>query len=43
VMNLLQSPDLNHTCEIMAGVLQTECAQLLQSFFRAKRKSHDGL
>jgi tRNA(adenine34) deaminase len=38
VMNLLQSPDLNHACEITAGVLQSECAQLLQSFFRPKRK-----
>ena len=31
VMNLLQSPDLNHACEITAGVLQSECAQLLQT------------
>ena len=38
VMNLLQSPDLNHTCEITSGVLQFECAQLLQNFFRPKRK-----
>jgi tRNA(adenine34) deaminase len=38
VMNLLQSPDLNHACEITAGVLQSECAQLLQSFFKTKRK-----
>jgi tRNA(adenine34) deaminase len=38
VMNLLQSPDLNHTCEITSGVLQSECAQLLQNFFRAKRR-----
>ena len=38
VMNLLQSPDLNHACEITAGILQAECAQLLQSFFQAKRK-----
>jgi tRNA(adenine34) deaminase len=43
VMNLLQSSDLNHTCEITAGILQSECAQLLQSFFRTKRKSHDDL
>jgi tRNA(adenine34) deaminase len=38
VMNLLQNPALNHICEITSGVLQTECAQLLQSFFRKKRK-----
>lgn len=42
VMNLLQNPKLNHTCEITAGVLQSECAQLLQSFFKTKRKQKDG-
>jgi tRNA(adenine34) deaminase len=38
VMNLLQNPALNHSCEITSGVLQSECAELLQSFFRDKRK-----
>jgi tRNA(adenine34) deaminase len=42
VMNLLQTPALNHTCEITSGVLESECAQLLQSFFKAKRKRTDG-
>jgi tRNA(adenine34) deaminase len=42
VMNLLQNPALNHTCEITSGVLQAECAQLLQTFFREKRKQPDG-
>lgn len=39
VMNLLQVPTLNHRAEITAGVLQNECAALLQSFFRARRGS----
>ena len=43
VMNLLQNPALNHTCEVTTGILESECAQLLQSFFRTKRKSRDGL
>lgn len=42
VMNLLQNSKLNHTSEITAGVLQSECAQLLQSFFRTKRRPVDG-
>jgi tRNA(adenine34) deaminase len=42
VMNLLQNPALNHTCEITSGILEPECAQLLQSFFRTKRKRTDG-
>ena len=42
VMNLLQNPALNHTCEITSGVLESECAQLLQTFFKTKRKQIGG-
>lgn len=41
-MNLLQQPTLNHRCDITGGVLSDECAALLQSFFRARRKSNGG-
>jgi tRNA(adenine34) deaminase len=37
LVNLLQHPTLNHQCEITAGVLQNECAGLLQDFFRQQR------
>ena len=37
VINLLQLPSLNHRCEITSGVLQNECAAILQDFFRKKR------
>jgi len=37
VINLLQMPTLNHRCDIAAGVLQDECAEILQSFFRDAR------
>src|SRR6266478_5556675 len=39
LMNLLQNSALNHRCEITAGVMHEECANLLQSFFRANRNS----
>ena len=39
VFQLLQSDRLNHQCEITSGVLQTECAELLQEFFRKKRNT----
>jgi tRNA(adenine34) deaminase len=44
VVNLLQMPGLNHHCQITAGVLQIECAAILQEFFRKKRpaKSDSG-
>src|SRR5207244_6230474 len=34
VINLLQLPSLNHRCEITSGVLDNECASILQDFFR---------
>jgi tRNA(adenine34) deaminase len=37
VVNLLQMPRLNHQCAITSGVLQTECAAILQDFFRQQR------
>lgn len=42
LINLLQHPALNHHCEITAGVLQNECAMILQDFFRKKRKADGG-
>ena len=37
IINLLQHPALNHRCDISSGVLQSECAAILQNFFRKKR------
>src|ERR1043165_3708195 len=36
-INLLQLPGLNHHCEITSGILDQECAALLQGFFQARR------
>src|SRR6266403_5490537 len=36
MMNLLQMPQWNHRCEITSGVLQKECAAILQDFFRKR-------
>jgi tRNA(adenine34) deaminase len=40
VVNLLQFPSLNHHCEITSGILQEECAGLLQTFFKARRRDN---
>ena len=40
VVNLLQFPSLNHRCEITSGILQEECAGLLQTFFQARRRDN---
>jgi tRNA(adenine34) deaminase len=37
-INLLQLPVLNHRSQITSGVLQNECAAILQSFFQKKRE-----
>ena len=42
IINLLQMPTFNHRCDITSGVLQEECASMLQSFFRARRQGSGG-
>jgi tRNA(adenine34) deaminase len=37
-MNVLQTPSLNHRCEMTSGVLLKECAAILQDFFRTRRE-----
>ena len=37
LINLLQMHGFNHLCEITSGVLQKECAAMLQDFFRKRR------
>ena len=38
VLNLLQMAQFNHQVEIEQGLLETECAKLLSSFFRELRE-----
>jgi tRNA(adenine34) deaminase len=40
-INLLQMPGFNHRCNITSGVLQDECAAILQDFFRKRRGEPD--
>jgi tRNA(adenine34) deaminase len=37
-MNLLQDERFNHQSEVVSGVLEQECGQLLTNFFRSVRK-----
>jgi tRNA(adenine34) deaminase len=37
VLDVLAEPRLNHRPEVLGGVLADECADLLRSFFRARR------
>jgi tRNA(adenine34) deaminase len=38
---LCDSSSLNHRMEIVSGVLEAECRELMQGFFRARRKGKD--
>src|SRR5678816_316746 len=42
VMNLLQMQSFNHRCQITSGVLQNQCATILQDFFRKRRHEQAG-
>jgi tRNA(adenine34) deaminase len=35
--NLVQDPRLNHSLEVVSGVLEAECAEVLRAFFRERR------
>ena len=37
VVDLLRHPRLNHSPQVLGGVLAEECAELLREFFRARR------
>ena len=38
VLQVLNHPSLNHKMEVKSGVLEGQCSELLQNFFRDKRK-----
>ena len=37
VFNIVQAAQQNHRLEVTGGILETECRDLLQTFFRARR------
>jgi tRNA(adenine34) deaminase len=43
VMQVLNHPNLNHQMEVRSGVLAGRCAELLQEFFRVRRKEKSSL
>jgi tRNA(adenine34) deaminase len=39
VMNITHNKIMNHRCKVYGGILDTECGDILKSFFKIKRKS----
>jgi tRNA(adenine34) deaminase len=42
VFNILNHPQLNHRCEVLAGVREDACRGLLQDFFTRRRAENRG-
>jgi tRNA(adenine34) deaminase len=43
VLDVLAEPRLNHRPQVVGGVLERECAELLRAFFRARRPARGSL
>tara|TARA_B100000809_G_scaffold207482_1_gene209812 strand:- start:316 stop:804 length:489 start_codon:yes stop_codon:yes gene_type:complete len=41
LFQLLDDPRLNHTCQVVSGVLDQPCGEILSRFFREKRNLKD--
>ncbi|WP_418792499.1 tRNA adenosine(34) deaminase TadA [Phosphitispora sp. TUW77] len=39
LMNIVQDPRLNHRVEVVAGVMQKECSEIMKDFFKKLRNS----
>ena len=42
IYNMLDEPRFNHRAEITAGVMQTECSDIMRSFFKTYRRKQKG-
>jgi tRNA(adenine34) deaminase len=38
IMNILQEPKFNHQVEVIEGILQDECSDILKKFFKESRR-----
>lgn len=41
ILNLLQVAQFNHQVEIVSGIMEKECTEMLQNFFKELRKKKD--
>lgn len=42
VLQVLNHPRVNHKMEVVSGVLEDKCSEILQDFFRHRRKDFSG-
>lgn len=41
LVNLLQMEQLNHRCEVLSGVYEDTCSEILKDYFRKMRKTNE--
>ena len=39
ILNLLQMKEFNHQAELVTGVLESECSQMMKDFFKELREN----
>lgn len=39
IFNIIANPNLNHTAQVVSGVLEADCAKVMQDFFRKRREA----
>ena len=37
IFNIISNPNLNHTAQVVSGVCEADCAQVMKDFFRRRR------
>lgn len=40
IFNIISNPNLNHTALVVSGVCEAECAQVMQDFFKRRRREN---
>ena len=43
IFNIISNPNLNHCAEVVSGVCEEECAQVMKDFFRRRRQENKAL
>ena len=40
IFNIITNPNLNHCAEVVSGVCEEECAQVMKEFFQRRRREN---
>lgn len=40
IFNIINNPNLNHNAEVISGICEAECAQIMKDFFKRRRQEN---